>query len=68
VLQRLLNGDEQGAIDVAARLQEHLRPATNLFVELQDQGLAPSRPGPNPQLIEIARRLQAPLLATNDSH
>ena len=39
----------------------------NLFVELQDHGLdaaAQDEPG----LVEIARRIGAPLLATNDSH
>ena len=39
----------------------------SLFVELQDHGIADQR-RTNPQLIEIARRLGAPLLATNDSH
>ncbi len=36
-------------------------------MELQDHGLADQR-RTNPQLIEIARRIGAPLLATNDSH
>ena len=39
----------------------------NLFVELQDHGLEEQRKT-NPQLVEIARRIGAPLLATNDSH
>jgi len=39
----------------------------NLFVELQDHGIADQH-RTNPQLVEIARRLGAPLLATNDSH
>ena len=50
----------------AARLQD-IFGRDNLFVELQDHGLADQR-RTNPQLIEIARRLGAPLLATNDSH
>ncbi len=66
VLQRLLHGDEQGALDAAARLQE-IFGRDNLFIELQDQGL-PEQAQTNPQLIRIARQLQAPLLATNDSH
>ena len=66
VLQRLLNGDEPGALEAAARLQD-IFGRDNLFIELQDQGL-PEQARTNPQLIEIARRLQAPLLATNDSH
>jgi DNA polymerase III subunit alpha len=66
VLQALLQGDEKGALDKAGRLQE-IFGKDNLFVELQDHGLAAQR-DTNPQLIEIARRIGAPLLATNDSH
>jgi DNA polymerase-3 subunit alpha len=66
VLQRLLNGDEPGALEAAARLQD-IFGRDNLFIELQDQGL-PEQARTNPQLLEIARTLQAPLLATNDSH
>jgi DNA polymerase-3 subunit alpha len=66
VLQSLLQGDERGALEKAARLQD-IFGRDNLFVELQDHGLAAQR-DTNPQLIEIARRLGAPLLATNDSH
>ena len=66
VLQALLRGDEAGALALAGRLQDIFGP-DNLFVELQDHGLAKQR-STNPQLIEIARRLGAPLLATNDSH
>ena len=66
VLQRLLNGDEPGALEAAARFQD-IFGRDNLFIELQDQGL-PEQAQTNPQLLEIARKLQAPLLATNDSH
>ncbi len=66
VLQSLLNGDEKGALDKAGRLQE-IFGKDNLFVELQDHGLAAQRET-NPKLIEIAKRIGAPLLATNDSH
>ncbi len=66
VLQRLLHDDHAGALEAAARLQE-IFGRDNLFVELQDQGL-PEQARTNPQLIEIARAIQAPLLATNDSH
>ena len=38
-----------------------------VFVELQDHGLAKQH-RTNPQLVEIARQIGAPLLATNDSH
>jgi DNA polymerase-3 subunit alpha len=66
VLQALLNGDEQGATEKAARLQD-IFGRDNLFIELQDQGL-PAQRETNPKLIEIAKRIGAPLLATNDSH
>jgi DNA polymerase-3 subunit alpha len=66
VLQSLLNGDDKGAFDKAGRLQE-IFGKDNLFVELQDHGL-PAQRETNPKLIEIAQRIGAPLLATNDSH
>src|SRR5207302_8775771 len=66
VLQALLEGDVEKATARAARLQD-IFGRDNLFVELQDHGLEAQR-RTNPQLIEIARRLDAPLLATNDSH
>src|ERR1700728_2708789 len=66
VLQRLLAGDVAGAEARAARLQD-IFGRGNLFVELQDHGLGAQR-HTNIQLVEIARRIGAPLLATNDSH
>ena len=66
VLQSLLNGDEKGALEKAARLQD-IFGRDNLFVELQDHGLA-AQHETNPKLIEIARRIGAPIIATNDSH
>ena len=66
VLQSLLNGDEAGALAKAARLQD-IFGKDNLFVEVQDHGIA-NQKRTNPQLIEIARKIGAPLLATNDSH
>ena len=55
-----------GRCEKAGRLQD-IFGRDNLFVELQDHGL-PAQRDTNPQLIEIARQLGAPLLATNDSH
>jgi DNA polymerase-3 subunit alpha len=66
VLQALLRGDDRGAFERAGRLQE-IFGKDNLFVELQDHGL-PAQRDTNPKLIDIARRIGAPLLATNDSH
>lgn len=66
VLQALLRDDQEEATRLAARLQD-IFGRDSLFVELQDHGLAAQRKT-NPQLIEIAKRIDAPLLATNDSH
>jgi len=66
VLQALLSGDEQEAERRAARLQE-IFGRDNLFVEIQDHGIADQH-RTNPQLVAMAKRLGAPLLATNDSH
>ncbi len=66
VLQSLMNGDPEGALEKAARLQD-IFGRDNLFIELQDHGI-PEQIETNPQLIEIARKIKAPLLVTNDSH
>lgn len=66
VLQSLLNGDEKGALEKAARLQD-IFGRDNFFIEMQDHGI-PAQLDTNPQLLEIARKIKAPLLATNDTH
>ena len=66
VLQSLLRGDDKGAVEKAARLQD-IFGKDNLFVELQDHGI-PAQRETNPKLIEIAKKIGAPLIATNDSH
>ena len=66
VLQALLADDRIKAEALAGRLQD-IFGKDNLFVELQDHGL-PEQHKTNPALVEIARRIGAPLLATNDSH
>jgi DNA polymerase III subunit alpha len=66
VNQALLRGDVEQATAHAGRLQD-IFGKENLFVELQDHGLEKQRKT-NPQLVEIGRRIGAPLLATNDSH
>ena len=66
VAQSLLAGKFDDALAKAGRLQD-IFGRDNLFVELQDHGI-PEQRQTNPQLVEIARRLGAPLLATNDSH
>ena len=66
VLQALLKGDFERATTLAARLQD-IFGREALFVELQDHGL-PEQHKTNPELIRLAHRISAPLLATNDSH
>ncbi len=66
VLQALMNGDERGALEKAARLQD-IFGRDNFFVEIQDHGI-PEQKTTNPQLFDIARAIKAPLVATNDSH
>lgn len=66
VQQALLHGDYKKALDRAARLQD-IFGRDNLFVELQDHEI-PEQKKCNPQLLEIARAIKAPLLATNDCH
>jgi DNA polymerase-3 subunit alpha len=66
VLQSLLKGEDEQALKLAGRLQD-IFGRDNLFVEIQDHGLDKQRLT-NPKLVEIARQLNAPLLATNDSH
>ncbi|MGH9030185.1 MAG: DNA polymerase III subunit alpha, partial [Acidimicrobiales bacterium] len=66
VAQSLLAGDFADALAKAARLQD-IFGRDSLFVELQDHGIEEQRLV-TPQLVDIARRLGAPLLATNDSH
>ncbi len=66
VLQSLMEGKDDEAVEKAARLQD-IFGRDNLFIELQDHGI-PEQRQTNPKLIEIARRIQAPVLVTNDSH
>ncbi|MFM8505833.1 MAG: DNA polymerase III subunit alpha, partial [Acidimicrobiaceae bacterium] len=66
VLQALKNGKDEEALKTAARLQE-IFGKDNFFIELQDHGI-PMQIETNPKLIEIGKKLGAPLLATNDCH
>jgi len=66
VLQALMDGDDKGALEKAARLQD-IFGRDNFFIELQDHGIRAQKET-NPKLLEIARQLKAPLLATNDTH
>jgi DNA polymerase III subunit alpha len=66
VLQALMRGDQEAALAAAGRLQD-IFGRDNLFIELQDHGI-PEQHKTNPMLLDLAKRLNAPLLATNDSH
>jgi DNA polymerase III subunit alpha len=65
-LQALLRDDWDAAVKAAGRLQD-IFGRDNLFVELQDHGL-PEQRRTNPMLLDVAKHISAPLLATNDSH
>ena len=66
VLQELLHDRFDEALQKAARLQE-IFGNDNFYIELQNHGLS-EQVKTNPQLIEISRRINAPLIATNDLH
>ena len=66
VCQALLRDDFDSALMYAGRLRDIFGRAST-FVELQDHGIA-AQARIMPQLLEIARRVDIPLLATNDSH
>jgi len=66
VPQALLRGEEADARERAGRLQD-IFGRDNFFVEMQDHGI-PKQQRIQPQLLQIAADLGAPLLATNDSH
>ena len=53
--------------DDAAREYAAIFPKGDFYVELQDHGL-PEQKAVNPLLIDLARRLDLPLVATNDIH
>jgi DNA polymerase III subunit alpha len=66
VLRRLAEGDERGAGQAADDYRSILGDG-NFYIEIQDHGV-PDQGRLQPQLIELARRLSIPLLATNDTH
>ena len=66
VQQPLIRGDFQTGLERAARLQD-IFGRNNVFVELQDHGI-PEQHSCNPMLLDIAKKLKMPLLATNDLH
>jgi DNA polymerase-3 subunit alpha len=66
VPSHLLHGNREKAEEVAGRYREIFGP-DNFYLELQDHGM-PEQAETNPQLIALARKLDSPLVATNDCH
>lgn len=66
VNQSLLSGKYEEGLNRAARLQD-IFGKENLYVELQDHGIAAQKTT-MPGLLDISKTLKAPLLATNDCH
>jgi DNA polymerase III subunit alpha len=66
VCQLILDNRPQDALEAAARFQD-IFGRDHFFIEVQDHGLADDERVSKP-LLEIARAIGAPLLATNDSH
>ena len=66
VAQRVLDFGPSQADEILGELKERIEPG-HLFVELQDHGF-PEQPIVNDLLAKSARRLELPLVATNDVH
>ena len=66
VLQSLMRGEYEAARTDAARLQS-IFGRENFFIEMQDHSM-PEQRQTNPDLLKIAKEINAPLLATNDLH
>jgi DNA polymerase-3 subunit alpha len=66
VLKRLADGDERGARQAADEYRSILG-RDNFFIEIQDHGV-PEQGRLHPQLVELARGMGIPMLATNDTH
>jgi DNA polymerase-3 subunit alpha len=66
VCRLLMAGQRARALDVAAAYRDLFGP-DSFYVEVQDHGL-PEQRQVTPMLIELARELGLPLVATNDTH
>jgi len=64
--ERILAGDMEGAIKTAGDMAE-IFGKNNFFMEIQENGLTDQAKA-NRGILEIARRLDLPLVATNDVH
>jgi len=66
VLKRLGQGDEAAAAKAALEYRDILGDG-NFFIEIQEHGIDDQK-RLHPQLVELARRNNLPLVATNDTH
>lgn len=66
VLQQLLHGDYDGALETTGRYVD-IFGAENVYVELQDHGLADQRKT-NPWLIDVAKKTGLKTVAAQDLH
>jgi len=66
VANNFLQGRDEEAVRLAGILKEMFGP-DHFYIEIQDHGIEGQRQT-NPQLVELARKLDLPLVATNDVH
>lgn len=66
VANNFLAGKDEEAVRLATSLREMFGPK-HFYIEIQDHGIDGQRQT-NPQLIDLARKLDLPLVATNDVH
>ena len=66
IQNKLLNGDYKGAKAEATELLDIFGNG-NFFIEIQDQGLE-EEARINPDLIQLSKELNVPMVATNDVH
>ena len=66
VLQSLLADDYDSAKKYAGHFQD-IFGRENFYIEIQDHGIDKQKKT-NPKLIQLAKEINAPLVATNDSH
>ena len=64
--QTILNGSEEEAEELICKYRDLFGP-DHYYIELQDHGL-PEQKELNPKLIKLARKLNVPLVVTNDIH
>jgi len=66
VTSLLVSGNDGAAVKAAGEYSEILGKG-NFYLEMQDHGIAEQR-RVNPLIVDLSKRLQLPLLATNDVH